>query len=258
MSDTARTAQELAPLAHRGLRPAQELAEHRPHGNRLRYMAGCRCDECRGANTAYEKERAAARKAGDWNGLVSAEAARKHMAALSAQGIGRRTVGDVAGVADSVLTAIIAGTKQRIRARTEKAVLAVTKLAAADRAYIDAAPTWRLLEELIADGYSKTRLARELGYSTHALQLKRTRVTARNAYEVERLYARLRCCNSSPTRELLAELSDEGFHHARVQRELTALAEARGLKGVDFTERKGRVQVAAAELVAELHARLTA
>lgn len=248
----------LAPLAHRGLRSAQELANHRPHGNRLRYMAGCRCDDCRRANTAYEKARAAARRAGDWNGLVSAERARKHMAILSAQGIGRRTVGDVAGVADSILFAITSGAKQRIRARTERAILAVTTQAAADRAYIDAAPTWRLLEELIADGYPKARLASELGYTTRALQISRKQVTARNAYEVERLYARLRRCDASETLRLLAELSEEGFHHTRVQRELTVLAETKGLAGLQFTARNGRIQAAAAELVAELHARLTA
>lgn len=67
-----------------GLRPVAELAADRPHGDRLRYMAGCRCKECRAANTAYETQRALARKAGDWNGVVSAARARSHIAVLSA------------------------------------------------------------------------------------------------------------------------------------------------------------------------------
>ena len=65
-------------LAQRGLKPASELAAKRPHGDRLRYVAGCRCDLCRKANSTYERERQKARAAGDWNGIVDAAKARQH------------------------------------------------------------------------------------------------------------------------------------------------------------------------------------
>jgi hypothetical protein len=74
-------------LAARGLRTAADLALTRQHGDRLRYLAGCHCSECRGANTAYERTRSAARKAGDWNGIVPADKARAHLAALSAKNV---------------------------------------------------------------------------------------------------------------------------------------------------------------------------
>lgn len=246
-----------APLAHRGLRPTKELAANRPHGDRLRYMAGCRCTECRGANTAYERQRVQARKAGDWNGFVPAAAARAHMAELSRAGVGRRSVCDVSGVADSILTEIVAGRKTRIRARTERAILGVTVAAAADHALTDARPSWRLIDELLADGYTKAHLARELGCLTPALQLGRRHVTVRKAYEVQRMHERLRSCPAAPTLALLQELSDEGFHRDRVQRELVDMARRLGADKPDLTVRAGRIRQDAAVLVKQLHAALT-
>lgn len=64
-------------LPSRGLKPAAELAKVRPHGTRLKYVGGCRCDACRSANSAYERDRQLARKHGDWNGLASARRARR-------------------------------------------------------------------------------------------------------------------------------------------------------------------------------------
>lgn len=39
---------------------------------------------------------------------------------------------------------------------------------------------------------TKTEIARRLGYKTHALQLNRHRITARNAMKIERLYRQVR------------------------------------------------------------------
>lgn len=247
-----------APLASRGLRPIAELAEGRPHGDRLRYMAGCRCHDCRRANTDYEKTRAKARKAGDWNGIVTAHRARAHLAHLSDQGVGRRAVGDACDVADSILVAIIKGDKTRIRARTERAILAVTVEAAADRALIPAGPTWALLDELISHGYSKSELARELGYKTRALQLNRHQVTVRNAHDVARLHARLRTIPAGPALRLLNELADEGYTRRQILEQLATLAAETGAAPPDITVRKFRMRADTANLVWMAHVRMTA
>lgn len=244
-------------MSARGLRSAAELSAGKPHGLRIRYMAGCRCQECRTANTAYEKARNIARKSGDWNGNVPAEKARAWLAALSKEGVGRRTVSDVAQIADSVLAQIITGRKKLVRARTERAILAVTAIAASDGAYVDAGPTWLLIDELLADGYTKTFLALELGRKTHALQLSRSQVTVRNAYDVQQLHARLRSCDATHTLALLEDLSEEGFHRDRVKKLLADLAAKRGIDAPDLTVRRGRVREVAAQLVAQLHAELT-
>lgn len=179
----------MAALEHRGLRA--DIGDRHPCGTRVRYVRGCRCDACRAANTQYERERGAARRAGDWNGLVDARLARAHLRKLSRQGVGRRAVAAASDVAESLLCDIRAGRKTRIRARTERRILAVTPAMASDRALVDATPTWELLEELLEEGFTEAQLARWLGYETPRLQLGRERVTARNAHDVQVLHGRL-------------------------------------------------------------------
>jgi hypothetical protein len=220
-------------------------------------MAGCRCSECRRANTDYEKARARARKAGEWNGLVSADQVRAHMAKLSKIGVGRRAVADVSGVSDSALVQIIAGRKTQLRALTARRILAVTKEAAADHALVCAKPSWRLLDELLSDGYTKAELALALGNRSPALQLGRKRVTVRNAFEVQRLHARLQFCAASQTLALLQELSAEGFRRDRLLKMLVTLAATVGADAPDLTVRDGRIRRSTAMLVQRLHAQLT-
>ncbi|MEW5833609.1 MAG: hypothetical protein AB1832_00975 [Pseudomonadota bacterium] len=177
-------------LASRGLRPAAELAANRPHGDRLRYVGGCRCDACRKANSAYESARQRARKAGDWNGIVSAEAARAHMVKLSRKGVGRRAIAAATDIADTLLSAIRTGRKTRIRARTERLILGVTPAVASDHAIQSAARVHRLIERLLEEEYSEEYLAKRLGYATGRLQFG-DRITVKNAARVERLYREL-------------------------------------------------------------------
>jgi hypothetical protein len=175
------------------MRSAFELSAGRPHGDRLRYLGGCRCADCRRANCEYEKQRAAARKAGDWNGIVDAAPARAHLAKLSRLGVGRRAVSAATDVADTVLQEIRSGRKRRIRARTERKILAVTKACASDHALVSARRTWRLLNQLLEEGYTRTFIAAELGSQAKrpALQVSREFVLARTAHQVETLHRRL-------------------------------------------------------------------
>ena len=179
-----------AALQARGLRPIAELGGSRPHGTRLRYLAGCKCFGCRRANSDYERERQAARAAGDWNGFVDADRARAHLRRLARQGVGRRMVASASDVSLSVVQAVRTGRKARIRARTERRILAVTKACRGDAVHVPAGPTWERIEWLLAEGFTKARIARELGMKRPALQLNRHRVTVRNASKVEALWRR--------------------------------------------------------------------
>lgn len=211
-------------LPGRGLKPASVLADSRPHGDRLRYIGGCRCDECRRANTRYESERAKARKAGDWNGIVDAAKARAHMLKLAKAGIGRRAIAAATDIADSILVAIRAGTKTRIRARTERLILAVTKDVAADRALVPAGPSWKLIDELLEAGFTKGIIAsRILGRETPALQLRKSRITVRHAFDVARVHRELmtsdeRLVPAAQTWRYIAGLRDEGFTDKQLAR----------------------------------------
>lgn len=200
-------------LIERGLKPVSVLAATREHGDRLKYMAGCRCADCRRANTQYEKTRAAARKAGDWNGIVPASRARLHMLKLSRQGVGRRAVQAVTDIADSILHRIRTGTKPRIRARTERLILAVTKEMASDRALVPAASTWKLISRLVQKGYTEAQIAKLLGYVNSVLQFGKDQITVRNAYEVRRLYEQCEARNFKDATSRNQELPSGTYSH---------------------------------------------
>lgn len=246
-------------MAARGMRSLAELAVGKPCGSRLRYFAGCRCDPCRRANADYERELAAKRRRGEGNGFVSAEPAREHLARLSAAGVGYRTAADAARVSGSTVGKVVYGQRTKIRAQTARRILAVTVDAAMDGARTDAAETKRLLAELRAWGYTATAIASELlGRTVRGLQIgKSETVEVRTAAQVRALHERWRCVPEARTRELLRDLSEEGYHRARVARELLALAGARGWDAPDLSSRPGGVVNArAAELVEALHFRL--
>lgn len=179
------------PATIHSLRSAPELAADKPHGVRIRYAGGCRCADCRAANTRYELQRAKARKAGDWNGIVPADEARAHMLKLRRQGIGRRSIRACTDIADSVLQQIASGTKRRIRARTARLILQVGKPQAADHALIPAGRTKHLIALLLDEGYTERFLAERLGYRRRYLQFTSNRITVRNAARVTRLYREL-------------------------------------------------------------------
>jgi hypothetical protein len=160
-----------------------------PCGTRAKYVAKvCRCVRCRAANSRYERERAAKRRAGEADPLVPATAARAHLAALSRAGIGRRVVSAAGDVPTGTLAEITQGRKLQIRRSTERRILAVDASARAGGTLVDAGPTWRLIGRLLEEGFTKTELARRLRFRALALQLGRRRITARNAVRVERFY----------------------------------------------------------------------
>jgi len=127
-------------------------------------------------------------------------AVRRHLRRLQDAGIGLRQVSRLTGVSRTRLTETMTGRsytadRPQVRAlyyRTAKRILGVPidPTRAAPGAYIDATETWRLLEEMLAAGATKKRIAKELGSKakTPALQLGRDRVSARQAAAVRRLH----------------------------------------------------------------------
>lgn len=241
----------------KSLKAPSELAQTRPHGDRLRYIGGCRCKDCRRANSAYENTRSLARKAGEWNGLVPASKARAHILQLREQGLGRRQVADAAGMCITTLQLIVSGRRKHLRAMNEKAVLAVTRDALADGARIDAGPTWVLLDELLATGYTKARLAKELGYATRALQIKRTQCTAATAYAVTLMHKRLRRVPAAQSVDLINELRAEGYRYDRIETMLKQLATRLHRDTPDMETYRGFIHAGTAELLHMLHQQIT-
>jgi hypothetical protein len=164
------------------------------HGTRARYVAGkCRCAGCRAANAAYQRSRDKGVRYGilESDPIVSAERARRHIFALSRAGVGRRSIRAVSNVAETIIVEVKSGRRKNIRRSTERRILAVKASAArADHAFVSSAGVHQKIALLLEEGYTKTRIARELG--TSALQFKPGRpITVRNAARFERVYVRL-------------------------------------------------------------------
>lgn len=175
------------------LKPARELAATRDHGDRLKYMSGCRCVPCRAANSRYETERAAARKRGEWNGLIDAAEVREHLQTLSGNGIGRDTVADITGLCVSTISLYFNGKRQKIRALNAAKILAISPDEILnDAQLISAKPTWEKIRWMLRAGFTKAELARRLGYKNPALQINKKRITTRTALRIERFYKTIR------------------------------------------------------------------
>lgn len=170
--------------------PPPEAFADRPHGTRVRYISGCRCAECRRANTQYELARAKARRRGEWNGLVNAAKARRRLFALSAAGVGRRSIAQFSGVSETTLVQIKSGRKTRIRAQTSRRILQCGPGAVADGGLVNATETHRRLAWLLSEGFTRTEIARRLGSKARrpSLQICADKVTRLTADRVERLY----------------------------------------------------------------------
>lgn len=185
--DVQQDAGELA----RGKRTYRRACPGLPRRRGCTFGSYLRRDSKGGLCAACRQEAAADR-------VVSAARARRHLAALSRQGIGRRAVAAASDVGETAISEITRGAKRQIRSSTERALLEVTADALADHATIDAADTWALVSELLEAGWSKAELARRLGYERPALQLGSERVLARTALRVRRLHRELSGTTPAP------------------------------------------------------------
>lgn len=171
----------------------------REHGTRACYVhgpepgskpGGCRCEPCRRANA----HAVAAHKARTAPSLVGADRVRQHLRDLAAAGVGLKTVAAVSGVAHGALWKIVYGNpslgrgpSKRVRPETAEKILAVSARDAAPGARVDAAPTWRAIETLLARGWTKTAIARGIGQGGPGLQVGRAQVAKRTADAVAAL-----------------------------------------------------------------------
>lgn len=170
----------------------------RQHGTRTCYVhgpapgsgKGCRCEPCTRANADYVNSVTRQRAYGRWDPWADAaaiEEARDHLRALGSVGVGYKAVARAAGLNPKTVYELRAGRRTRVRRDSVTAILAVSAGARAGHALVDAGDTWRLLEELIAAGMTKRRIARCLGVGD-AIQFRRDHVLQRNAGAVKELH----------------------------------------------------------------------
>ena len=173
-----------------GYRPILDTAEH---GKRSTYAKGCRCDPCCDANSAYEHTRTN----GAGTDLVDAAKARGHVRILLGRGATQKGLARASELNVKTIIEVADGTLARVRPETETAILGLTLQAATDAmlpgrwASVPAGPTRELLDDIIARGWPKAWISREIGHNAPALQLNRDRVSAANAAAVAELDRRL-------------------------------------------------------------------
>lgn len=161
------------------------------HGTRSRYKQGCKCDDCRTANTAYVRHRKMENIWGRTNKVIDAYPARRHLFELEAQGIGLRTIAEITGCGRSYLREVRNGARERMREQTLARILNVSADAVSDGTLIDAKPSWRLLRDLFEQGWTKSKIALLLGNKTPRLQIGKKKITARTALKISRLHRKL-------------------------------------------------------------------
>jgi hypothetical protein len=186
------------------------MTSTRQCGTRAKYVVErCRCAECREAVRLYERKRTRAIRRPDevWVPYVPAGKARRHLKELAEYGIGLKTVAKVSGVPHGALSKLIygdparrRGPSKRIRPETERRILSVSLEDAAGAAKVPAGPTWRLLDDLIARGFTRTWIAGQLGADSPSLQISRVRVRATTARKVAELHRRLEGVEAPPRR----------------------------------------------------------
>jgi len=64
-------------------------------------------------------------------------------------------------------------------------------LAVSDAAIVPANETWRQINVLLEEGFTKAELAHRLGFESAALQVGKERILARTAARVDRLFRML-------------------------------------------------------------------
>lgn len=125
--------------------------------------------------------------------LISAAPARAHIRALAKAGVGCNTLADAAGVSIRCVWFISSGRRQRIRPATARAILSVDASAMDDHRSIDAAPTRRRIDQLVAEGgFTKREIARRLGRRNRLVLdfYYRKRISLRLAAAIERFHHR--------------------------------------------------------------------
>lgn len=148
-------------------------AKHQ-HGTRIAYVVDkCRCDDCREAATAYERNRRRQTLYGRYDtGRVDAAPVREHIRYLMENGISVKRTAELTGLSTSTVGAIIWGRSERghdpyprVGKETAEKILAVkpTLKNMAPGHVVDGVGTSRRLQALVAIGWSQARLGARLG-----------------------------------------------------------------------------------------------
>jgi lambda repressor-like predicted transcriptional regulator len=124
---------------------------------------GCRLADCVDRYREWNRSRASAKRAGQWQPHVDAEPVRRHLRKLEEHGISIRQAATLAGVgARSLHPLFTRPIRHTVRPEIAAAVLAIDPEQATPTR-IDATGTARRIQALVADGWPMAHLAEHIG-----------------------------------------------------------------------------------------------
>jgi len=128
---------------------------------------GCRCYDCSSAANRYDRDKAAAVKAGTWQPFIDSAPVIAHLEALREQGVGFERIAKAAGLQPGMVckyTNQYQPRPKRIRPESAAALLAVTAHAAVSAGQlVPSVGTRRRAQALAAIGWSLTAQAEQVG-----------------------------------------------------------------------------------------------
>ena len=131
--------------------------------------------------------------------LVPAAPARQRLEALARVGVGLRRAAQLAQVSVRTAQGIRTGRRALVCQHVARAILGLRpSLARGQR--VNGYETRRMIAILQAEGFTRTALARRLGFHSPRVQLRHRHVTVRNALKVRALYGLLTAEGPDETR----------------------------------------------------------
>lgn len=169
------------------------------HGSYARYtIHACRCDDCREASNAYNRDRDRQIAYGRWRPFADAAPVRAHLKLLAAAGIGPSRIPGLAGVPVIAVTRLLYRNPPilRIKTATAEAILALRpdRALQSERALTASLGSARRLQSLAAVGFPLSHAPRLLGLSDRTTRhaMSHDRLFASTAWTIAEAYERLK------------------------------------------------------------------
>jgi hypothetical protein len=152
-----------------------EKAERRrqrlkPCGTAAAYVRGCRCEECRAAMAEYSRQRAKARRDGDYRGHIVAETTRDHILKIIEAGGSLNVLSRLVNLTHSYLHGIKTGWRKNIRAYRARAIISWPPEIVAGEKKIPTRPVRAHVEALAQQGITLPRIAETAGIEMEKLE----------------------------------------------------------------------------------------
>lgn len=171
-AETASAMEEYLGARERNHAAAVERRRQRlkPCGTAASYVRGCRCEKCRAAINRYSRQRAKARKKGDFRGFVPGEPVREHILKIVEAGGSLSVLSRLVNLTHSYLHGIKTGWRKNIRADQASAILSWPSATVVGEKKIPTKPVRMHVQSLAQEGIPLSQIAETAGIEPAKLE----------------------------------------------------------------------------------------